>query len=201
MKGGPPFHDNPHVGGRSTSATEESHNQLRTAQGNVGRLGHARYTAGPVIFLNPWGRGGRVGGVTLGVFPQRGHSAGTAPIITLSIPGTPLQTTPPYRDVHDPLKTASGVRNSGPWDPWLPVVENSRLSAQRRHSARCAPHTTVRPAPPPPPPPKERWAIARGHRRQAVQSAERKWARQWPIRPEVPLCHKSETRRCPRAVH
>ena len=37
----------------------------------------------------------------------------------------------PYRGVHDPLKTASGVRNSGPWDPWLPVVENSRLFAQR----------------------------------------------------------------------
>ena len=40
------------------------------------------------------------------------HSAGTAPIITLLIPGT----TPPYRSVHDPFKTASGVRNSGPWD-------------------------------------------------------------------------------------
>ena len=23
------------------------------------------------------------------------------------------------------------VQNSGPWDPWLPVVENSRLFAQR----------------------------------------------------------------------
>ena len=29
-----------------------------------------------------------------GVFAQRGHSAGTAPIITLFIPGTPLKTTP-----------------------------------------------------------------------------------------------------------
>ena len=28
-----------------------------------------------------------------GVFAQRGHSAGTAPIITLFIPGTPLKTT------------------------------------------------------------------------------------------------------------
>ena len=35
---------------------------------------------------------------------------------------------PPYRSVHDPFKTASGVQNSGPWDPWLPV-ENSRLFA------------------------------------------------------------------------
>ena len=32
-----------------------------------------------------------------------------------------------------------GVQNSGPWDPWLPVVENSRLYAQRGYSARCAP--------------------------------------------------------------
>ena len=31
-----------------------------------------------------------------------------------------------------------GVQNSGPWDPWLPLVENSRLIAQRGHSARCA---------------------------------------------------------------
>ena len=28
---------------------------------------------------------------------------------------------------------------SGPWDPWLPVVKNSRLFALRRHSAQCAP--------------------------------------------------------------
>ena len=42
------------------------------------------------------------------------HSAGTAPIIELFIPGTPLQTTaPPYRSLHDPFKTASGVQNSG----------------------------------------------------------------------------------------
>ena len=31
------------------------------------------------------------------------------------------------------------MQNSGPWDPWLPVVRNSRLFAQRGHSARCAP--------------------------------------------------------------
>ena len=64
--------------------------------------------------------------------------------------------------MHDPFKTASGVQNSGPWDrgkhqtktknpwctsrgcrvpwdPWLPVVKNSRLFAQHAHSARCAP--------------------------------------------------------------
>ena len=39
-------------------------------------------------------------------------------------------------------------------------------------------------------PPKEFWAIARVHKRQAVQSAERKWARQWRIRPEGPFCRK-----------
>ena len=43
------------------------------------------------------------------------HSAGTAPIITVFIPGTPLHTPPPYRGVHDPFKTASGVqRGLGP---------------------------------------------------------------------------------------
>ena len=52
-----------------------------------------------------------------GVFAQRGYSARTAPIITLFTPGTPLKTTP-YRSVHDPFKTASGVQNSRPWDPW-----------------------------------------------------------------------------------
>ena len=31
------------------------------------------------------------------------------------------------------------VQNSGPWDPWLPGVENGRLFAQRVHSAWCAP--------------------------------------------------------------
>ena len=37
---------------------------------------------------------------------------------------------PPYRGMHDPFKPASGVQRSGPWDPWLPVGENSRLFAQ-----------------------------------------------------------------------
>ena len=44
----------------------------------------------------------------------------------------------PYRDMQDEFKAASGVQNLGPGDPWLPVVENSRLFAQRAHSARCA---------------------------------------------------------------
>ena len=30
------------------------------------------------------------------------------------------------------------VQTSGPWDPWLPVVKNSRLFAQRGHSAGTA---------------------------------------------------------------
>ena len=33
-----------------------------------------------------------------GFFAQRAHSAGTAPIITLFIPGTPLKTTPLQKD-------------------------------------------------------------------------------------------------------
>ena len=44
------------------------------------QLQHTRQTA------NVWGHGG--------VFAQRGHSAGTAPITTVFILGTPLQTTP-----------------------------------------------------------------------------------------------------------
>ena len=61
----------------------------------------------------------------------------------LCCPGSPGKTPanhPPYRRMHDPFKTASGVQNSGPWDPWLPGVENSRLFAQPAHSAR--PHGT-----------------------------------------------------------
>ena len=46
---------------------------------------------------------------------------------------------PPYRSVHDPFKTASGVQSAGPWDPGLPGVDNTRLFAQCGHSARCAP--------------------------------------------------------------
>ena len=42
---------------------------------------------------------------------------------------------PLNRSVHDPFKTASGVQHSGPWDPWLPVVEKKptfcRARAQR----------------------------------------------------------------------
>ena len=34
------------------------------------------------------------------------------------------------------------VQNSGPRDPWLHVVKNSRVFAQRGHSARCAPSYT-----------------------------------------------------------
>ena len=45
--------------------------------------------------------------------------------------------------MHDPCKTVSGVQNSGPWDPWLPVVEHRRLFAQRAQSAWCAPCSDV----------------------------------------------------------
>ena len=45
------------------------------------------------------------------------------------------------RHKKNPWCTSRGcrVQNSGPCDPRLPVVENSRLCAQRGHSARCAP--------------------------------------------------------------
>ena len=44
---------------------------------------------------------------------------------------------PAYRSVHDPLNTASGVRNAGPWDPWLPGVKKSRPFAQRTVRPLC----------------------------------------------------------------
>ena len=56
-------------------------------------------------------------------------------------------------------------------------------SPRYRHKATCLPglrflvHTEMGQ------PPKELWAMAHVHRRQTAESAERKWARQWPIRP------------------
>ena len=44
------------------------------------------------------------------------HSARTASIITVFIPGTPLKTAPLQK--HAGPKTASGVQSSGPWHPW-----------------------------------------------------------------------------------
>jgi hypothetical protein len=59
---------------------------------------------------------------------QRGHSAHHHGVHHGNTPCTP----PPYRSVHDPVKTASGVRNAGPWDPWLPAVENTRTVCPQR---------------------------------------------------------------------
>ena len=88
----------------------------------------------------------------------------TAPIITLFIMGTPPH--PPTEacmihskqhrgcGIQDPgtrgkhqtgtknpwcPSTGCRVQNSGPRDPWLPVVKNSRLFAQHGHSTQCAP--------------------------------------------------------------
>ena len=79
-----------------------------------------------------------------GAFAPRGHSANYNVVYPWNTP----ESLPPYRSVHDPFKTASGARNSGPWDRWLPGAKNSRLSAQRGHSARCA-RFGVPPMPPP----------------------------------------------------
>ena len=75
-------------------------------------------------------------------------------------------------------KTAPGTPPCGP------------ILSHRRSSGRSA---LTAHAPPPPPlswdrcatpnPAKERWAVARVHRWQAVQSAGRNGARQWPTRP------------------
>ena len=56
-----------------------------------------------------------------GVFAQ----AGTAPIITLFIQGTPLTTTPPAEGCMINSKQ-DGVQNSGPWDPWQASDEKKR---------------------------------------------------------------------------
>ena len=56
-----------------------------------------------------------------GVFAQRRHSAGTAPIIAnyyVVHPGNTPETHPPTEACMIHFKPASGVQNSGPWDPW-----------------------------------------------------------------------------------
>ena len=74
-----------------------------------------------------------------GVFAQRGHGANHYGVHPGNTPCKP----PTFRSVHDPFKTASGVQNSGPWDPWLPGGEKQptfrTARARRAHSARCAP--------------------------------------------------------------
>ena len=71
-----------------------------------------------------------------GVFAQRGHSANYHVVY----PGNTPENHPPTEGRMISSKQHRGTQNSGPWDPWLPVVENSRLFAQRVHSARCAPY-------------------------------------------------------------
>ena len=95
-----------------------------------------------------------------GVFAQRAHSAGTAPIITLFIPGTPLKTTPLQKRAGSIQKSIRGAefRTLGPVAsirlkqkiPGVPAgavgcrihdplgVKNSRLFAQRARSAGTA---------------------------------------------------------------
>ena len=70
-----------------------------------------------------------------GAVAQRGHSANYYGVYPGNTPGNQ----PPDRSMRDPFKTAPGLHNSGPWDPWLPAVENSRLFAQRGRTARCGP--------------------------------------------------------------
>ena len=45
-----------------------------------------------------------------GIFAQRGHSAGTAPVITVFIPGTPLKTTPLQKHARS-IQTSIGGAN------------------------------------------------------------------------------------------
>ena len=109
-----------------------------------------------------------------GVFAQRGHSAGTVPIITVIIQVTTLKTThlrnhaQSIQNSKIHLMLAMGPRdlNSAPYSPVhcsshsmtsfqsselteLPVVENSQLFAQRARSACTArAQRTVRPLTP-----------------------------------------------------
>ena len=53
------------------------------------------------------------------------HSAGTAPIIMLFLPGTPLKTSHLQKNAW-----SLGVQNSGPWDPWQ-ASEKKSLVYQR----------------------------------------------------------------------
>ena len=55
--------------------------------------------------------------------------------------------------------------------------------------------------PPPRPPGRSSGLLHVCTRGDQHKSAERKLALQWPTRPYVPFCHKSETRRCPRTHH
>ena len=83
-----------------------------------------------------------------GAFLHSAHSAGTARAqrqllrcLSREHPCKP----PPYRGMHDPFQTASGVQHSGPWDPWLPAVENSFRTVFAQRTVR--PHTAVAPRP------------------------------------------------------
>ena len=68
--------------------------------------------------------------INLGVFP---HSAN----YDAAYPGSTPENHPPTEACMINSKQP-GVQNSRPWDPWLPVVENSQLFAQRGHSAGTA---------------------------------------------------------------
>jgi hypothetical protein len=70
-----------------------------------------------------------------GVFAQHTHSASYYIVYRGNTP----ENHPPAEACIIHSKQHRGVQNSGPWDPWLPVVKTSRLFAQRAHSARCAP--------------------------------------------------------------
>ena len=58
------------------------------------------------------------------------------------------------------------------------------LALRSTTTATTSPCTTA------PTSPREVWATAHAHKRQSAQSAGRKWAGQWPTRPEATLCHK-----------
>ena len=83
---------------------------------------------------------------------QRGHSAGTAPIITLFIPGTPLQSTHVQRHARSIPNSIGGAafRTLGPV-----ATGGGKQFSHSAGTAHGAPPYSSRPAPPvdfPPPP-------------------------------------------------
>ena len=73
-----------------------------------------------------------MGPIDFGVFAQHSHSANCYVVYPRNTP-----------DNHPPIEACMinskqhGMRNSGPWDPWLPVVENSQFFAQRMVRPVC----------------------------------------------------------------
>ena len=84
-----------------------------------------------VAILTPRGHN-VMGPIDFGVFAQHAHSANCYVVYPRNTPDNQ----PPIEACMINSKQ-HGMRNSGPWDPWLPVVENSQFFAQRMVRPVC----------------------------------------------------------------